>query len=210
MHRILGFADDLTGALEAGAKFAERGMRTAVTARTADCAGYEAAVLDTETRHLKREEAEAVLAAMAGEKAEAIYKKTDSTLRGHIGAELRALARVYGARVAYIPAYPAMGRTVRRGQLHVDGVPVHMTEFGRDGLNPVTSSSVAEALGAGFECEVYEGETDEDVAAAVAEHSEARLPASWPGRLRWRRSWRRGSAGGSGRSIGRRSGGVWW
>lgn len=174
MRRILGFADDLTGALEAGAKFAERGLRTAVAARTVDCAGYEAAVLDTETRHLKREEAEAVLAAMAGEEAEAIYKKTDSTLRGHIGAELRALERVYPGRAAYIPAYPAMGRTVRRGELHVDGVPVHLTAFGRDGLNPVRSGSVADAIGGGFECRVYEGETDEDVAAAVADALEER------------------------------------
>ena len=131
MLKVLGFADDLTGALEAGAKFAGRGMRTVVTAAGENCPGYEAVVVDTETRHLSRAEAEAVLTALAGGEAEVIYKKTDSTLRGHIGAELRAMAGVYGAGVAYIPAYPAMGRTVRRGQLHVNGVPVHRTAFGQ-------------------------------------------------------------------------------
>lgn len=169
MLKILGFADDLTGALEAGAKFAERGLKTVVSAEAGTYSGYEAAVVDTETRHLRRAEAEAIVEAMAGEEAEIVYKKTDSTLRGHIGAELRALARMYGASVAYIPAYPAMGRTVRRGELHVGGVPVHRTAFGRDGLNPVESSSIAEALGGGFEGVVYEGETGEDVARAVAE-----------------------------------------
>ena len=167
MLKILGFADDLTGALEAGAKFAGRGLRTVVTAKAGACAGYEATVVDTETRHLGRAEAEAVVEAMAGGDADAVYKKTDSTLRGHIGAELRVLARVYGASVAYIPAYPAMGRTVRGGQLHLDGVPVHLTAFARDGLNPVESSSIADIVGGGFECVVYEGETDEEVAGAV-------------------------------------------
>src|SRR5205823_12867102 len=73
-----------------------------------------------------------------------IYKKTDSALRGNIAAELRALAELYPQwRIGYAPAYPALGRTVNQGVLYVDGVPVADTEFARDTLNPVRSSSVS-------------------------------------------------------------------
>jgi uncharacterized protein YgbK (DUF1537 family) len=168
MTYVLVLADDLTGALEAGAKFAAAGMRSLVSARAADLPECEVPVIDTETRHLSPEEAAGAISAVPLS-ARLIYKKTDSTLRGNIAAELGELARrMPDARIAYLPAYPAMGRTVRDGQLYVDGVPVHRTTFGCDEQNPVAGSSIAEMLGEGLHCAVYDGETDADLAAAVA------------------------------------------
>jgi uncharacterized protein YgbK (DUF1537 family) len=165
--RVLAIADDLTGALEAGAKFAERGMDAAVTTRLEFEVDAAVTVVDTESRHIDADAAAARVAACA-RPASLIYKKTDSTLRGNIGPELGALRRAYPeARMTYVPAYPALRRTVRRGRLYVDGVPVHETEFGRDLLNPVGESRVREAVGADFDCEIVDGETDADVGLAA-------------------------------------------
>ena len=52
-----------------------------------------------------------------------LFKKIDSTLRGHVGEEVRAAMDASNARVAIVaPAFPAMGRTVEHGLLRVTGV----------------------------------------------------------------------------------------
>jgi uncharacterized protein YgbK (DUF1537 family) len=165
--RVLAIADDLTGALEAGAVFAAAGMRSVVlTARGWRAGGdAEVVVVDTETRHVSPDVAEAVVAECAAGWDGLIYKKTDSTLRGNIAAELRAL----GGRVAYVPAYPAMGRTVVNGRVWVDGVPLEETSFARDALNPVRSGEVRAVVDPACDCVVFDGETDAHVEAAGGE-----------------------------------------
>jgi uncharacterized protein YgbK (DUF1537 family) len=76
-----------------------------------------------------------------------IFKKTDSTLRGNIGAELKALLETTGERsIVFVPAFPEMGRTTRNRIHYVHGVPLVNTEFGIDPLSPVRSSDIAEVL----------------------------------------------------------------
>jgi uncharacterized protein YgbK (DUF1537 family) len=66
---------------------------------------------------------EAVRFAMSLHGRALIFKKIDSTLRGHIGEEVRAAMDASYARVAIVaPAFPAMGRTVEDGMLRVTGV----------------------------------------------------------------------------------------
>ncbi len=159
----LAFADDLTGALEVGAAF----RATVVTEAERAPALGRAMVLDTESRHLSPAAAAARVAAGAlalrGRTPSLIFKKTDSTLRGNIAAELRALCEVWPDRqVIYAPAYPQLGRTVRAGHLLVEGVPVHLTAFGQDALNPVRSSRVADLLGT-LPVEIVDGETVADL-----------------------------------------------
>ncbi len=167
---IFAIADDLTGALEAGAKFAAAGMETCVTTRlNALTAGV--VVFDTETRHMPGAAAAARIKALAARASEQsprlIYKKTDSTLRGNIGAELNALAEVFPDwKIVFVPAYPAMGRTVRDGELLVDGIPVHQTPIGSDLLNPVHTSSIRSLLG-GLAATIMDGETDDDIGEAA-------------------------------------------
>jgi uncharacterized protein YgbK (DUF1537 family) len=193
--RILVLADDLTGALEVGAKFAAAGVRSQV--RTVpgltphafqDATG--AFVVDTETRHAGAAEAaqrvhELACAARA-QGFSHVYKKTDSTLRGNIGAELAALMEAYeGSPLLYVPAYPQMGRTVSNGCLSVDGVLVSATGFSSDPFNPVKESHIPTLLAASCRAPVRwgrvgnlvdsdpqgmvicDGETDEDVQAAA-------------------------------------------
>jgi uncharacterized protein YgbK (DUF1537 family) len=165
---ILSLADDLTGALEAGAMFARHGISAAVSFSVTS--GTRALVIDTETRHLSPALAKEKISQCAVPDARRIYKKTDSTLRGNIGAELRALANAYaGARIAYVPAYPKLGRTVRDGCLHVDGVPVHQTQFARDALNPVPDCLIRRLLDDALPCDIFDGQTDADIDRA-AEH----------------------------------------
>ncbi|WP_321476008.1 four-carbon acid sugar kinase family protein [uncultured Paludibaculum sp.] len=167
--RLLALADDLTGALEAGARFAD----AIVTLKPVGGAFRGVMVVDTESRHLAPDVAAfRLLSAMEGVEAEILYKKTDSTLRGNIGAEFKALLGAYpDSDMYYVPAYPEMGRTVRKGVLHVDGKPVHKTSFARDPLNPVTESRIEKVLAAqGCDLErvrIFDGETQEDVLAGA-------------------------------------------
>src|SRR5947209_7900967 len=143
MTDILALADDLTGALEVGAKFAAHGIPSVVTTQVEAAPEYPVVVIDTETRHVSEAEAAAAMQVAVGAGARLVYKKTDSTLRGNIAAELRALAANLHSRIAYIPAYPALGRTVKNGHLYVHGIPVHQSPTAHDILNPVADSSIA-------------------------------------------------------------------
>ncbi len=169
MALVLIIADDLTGALECGARFAQCGLDSSV--QVGGCvlgSDADAVVIDTESRHLTCEDAAAAVRQAAAGYSGLIYKKTDSTLRGNIGAELSALSALYPEyRIAYVPAYPAMGRTVRSGILLVKGEPVSETDFGRDLLNPVRDSRVRSIIGDALDCAVFDGETDGDVESAA-------------------------------------------
>ena len=203
---ILAIADDLTGALETGAKFASRGLTSRVTTEPGLTARPEVDVLvvDTETRHLPGGEAADVVRGLAAAAVEftpwLIYKKTDSTLRGNIAAELRALQQVMPDReLIYAPAYPEMGRTVKEGRLLVHGVPVHQTAFARDPLNPVVHSDITKLLG-DVPAVLVDGESSDDVRSAArrivsAERPFAAGPASLAGALAEGISGCRGEAG---------------
>ena len=150
-----------------GAKFAAVDLEAQVTTKLVPRAGG-IVVYDTETRHLSGPEAALTIATLVQDNSQRlIYKKTDSTLRGNISAELGALARAFPDRsIVFVPAYPALGRTVRNGELLVDGIPVHETPIGRDKLNPLQSSSIQACLGS-VEATVIDGETDADIRAAA-------------------------------------------
>ena len=172
MTQVLALADDLTGALEVGAKFAAEGIASVITTDASLECTAPVLVIDTETRHLPPELAAAhvtrVLEQAHKPGVRLIYKKTDSTLRGNIAAELEALAAFYGTRVVYAPAYPAMGRTVTDGRLYVNGVLLEQTSFAQDPLNPITDSRVP----AGIFCDV-----EEDVAEAARRILQAEPPS---------------------------------
>ena len=150
--RILALADDATGALEVGAQFARETGPVPVWfgVERPDLemfAGSECLVIDTETRHLTPPEAAARVCRFARPDVAAVYKKTDSTLRGNIAAEFRALLEAYPKRpLVYVPAYPDLGRTVVEGELLVDGRPLAESAFARDPLNPATDGRIAVLL----------------------------------------------------------------
>ena len=148
----------MTGALEAGGLLAAAGIDAEVTLRT-DQWSATATVVDTETRHAQPRAAAELIRALASSARQAgvryLFKKTDSTLRGPIAAELTAVIEAWpGAPLAYLPAYPRLGRTVRHGRLHVHGVE---------------SGDIRALLaGAPEGITVFDAESEEDLSAAVA------------------------------------------
>jgi len=146
-------ADDATGALEAGVLLAracaEVRVELDLTAPAHQRAQARAVLVPT--RHHANEEAYGLMQEALRICGEAtLFLKTDSTLRGPIGACLQAIldARPHHSLV-YVPAYPVLGRTVRRGVLLVHGQPLADTEFAADPLNPIRASNVIGMLAAG-------------------------------------------------------------
>jgi uncharacterized protein YgbK (DUF1537 family) len=136
MPNALIVADDLTGAADTGAQFARRGWRTLLALQPGASAEADVLVLSTDSRGLPNAESAgaAVRAAMAGVHQEdflLVYKKIDSTLRGHPAVELEMLMAELGdSRALIAPAFPAQGRTTRAGHVFVHGVPLEQTSFG--------------------------------------------------------------------------------
>ena len=63
-------------------------------------------------------------AGRGAKRAAILFKKIDSTLRGHVAAELAAARRSVGRRaVLFTPSFPAQRRVVRDARLFVDGKP---------------------------------------------------------------------------------------
>lgn len=152
--RLLIIADDFTGALDTGVKFAAYGVRTRVVVGTEidfTAVQEEILVVDTETRHLTKKQAYDTVAQLSIKAEQAkvayIYKKTDSALRGNVGAELEALWRVSGQkRLPFQPAFPEMNRVTVNGIHFIDGVPATESPFGADPFEPVRHSKVTELI----------------------------------------------------------------
>jgi uncharacterized protein YgbK (DUF1537 family) len=156
--RAVALADDTTGALEIGALFAKQGVVSRVSLGPALPSGAQAAVVDLETRHLPPSDAYAAVQGFCRTlhgpprvgREPRLYKKTDSALRGNIGAEMQALLDAFpGVALVYVPAYPALGRSVRGGKLRIGGLPVSRTPFAGDALNPSIHDDIPVALAAG-------------------------------------------------------------
>ena len=161
MAQVLVVADDLTGANATGARFARTGMRvvTVTPEHVSRVVGdYDVVVANLDSRHVPAEQAADLIADVV----EAVWpvglvvKRTDSTLRGNIGAELEAAYREVrdrvpaGTRVRVLlaPAFPGSGRTTENGVQLLNGVPLQDTELTRDPLSPVTTGTVADIVAA--------------------------------------------------------------
>ncbi len=143
MTRLLILADDLTGAADTGAFFAQSGLDARISLspeRFPDC---DVLVLTSESRHLPPQEAFervrtlSARARQAGKLDGWVYKKIDSTLRGSPAEELAALMQSTGLRRAFVcPAFPAQGRLTRSGCQHAPGIaPIELRGlFERAGL----------------------------------------------------------------------------
>ena len=158
-HRRLDVAivaDDLTGALDAAAPFAGRGLETRILldfeqAAAAVETNTRVLSLTSESRHLSPTAADervwnATRAALAGAP-RILLKKIDSTLRGNIAAEIMAGLRATGLQHALIaPAVPRHGRIMREGEVFMNGVPLRQTEIGADALSPSPSAPLPQIL----------------------------------------------------------------
>jgi len=193
-------ADDLTGAADAGAPFAQAGLRTYLALRRPAVSAVDVLVLSTESRHLSPGDAYARTFAAVSTlpRAGLVYKKIDSTLRGNPAAELKAVMDAMVATQALIaPAFPAQERTTIGGRQLVGGVPIEQTAFARDvvssdiaallrhdaalpvSLLPLSVVRLQPALAATLRRPgllIADAETDEDLAVLAAAALDARIP----------------------------------
>lgn len=154
MKQLIGIiADDLTGANDSGVQLTEKGINTSVLFDIP--AGQEkldsGIVIDTNSRALAKEKATVITKQASQFLQQAgyvnIYKKMDSTLRGHIGTELLALYDVFNPAFMFIaPAFPSLGRTTKNGIHYVNGEEIAKTEISKDPKHPVTESSIPKLL----------------------------------------------------------------
>ncbi|OLT14628.1 hypothetical protein BJF78_18100 [Pseudonocardia sp. CNS-139] len=148
-------ADDLTGAADAAAPFAVRGLTVAVALTEAAPDAEVLAVL-TDNRSRPAAEAAARTRAAVGRMrdrgAQRLFVKIDSVLRGQVRADVEgALAAWPAPGAVATPAFPGQGRTVRDGVLSVHGRQ--------------TEPQVAAHFPAGVE--VVDAETHEDLVAVA-------------------------------------------
>lgn len=165
---LWGFiADDLTGACIVGGKLANVGARPVVaTDLDADPAllprDQEGAFppgtvigVNAESRNVDRETAVRRVARAAiwlrDIGCQKIFKFIDSSLRGHVGAELDAVLEALGVTWAVVvPGTPSFGRVVKGGHLYIEGVPAHMSPHVRsDVFSKLDTDDVSEIFGAG-------------------------------------------------------------
>lgn len=157
-------ADDLTGACDAGVKFANQGFTTIV-------------MVDPMSRFDPRAEVIVVSTGSRGDEAERaglkvrtccrnlrdhevsiLFRKIDSTLRGNLRAELDAVMEAGDFDAALVtPSFPEMGRVLRGGML-----------FPRD-INSVCEIHLPTLLPRADGFTVADAETDDDLAGIAAE-----------------------------------------
>lgn len=141
MIRMLVIADDLTGAADCGLACAGCGLDTVIALDECQDCDADVLAIDANTRSSELHEAAATMERLIRAHARAdellIYKKIDSTLRGNVAAELKAVLAALkalmgeGARTVAVlaPAFPATGRTTVDGRQLVKGTPLSETDL---------------------------------------------------------------------------------
>lgn len=128
MERLAIIADNLIGASDAGVQFRKFGFSTQVVFNHAElidhCAGVDVVAISTNSRKIAADVAyERVYqlgSALIKLGFRRFYKKIDSTLRGNIAEEVKALMESLALTLAIIvPSYPAHGRIVENGYLQI-------------------------------------------------------------------------------------------
>ena len=162
--RIAILADDLTGAADTAAGMLAAGRPWVTWQRSNGSLAWHdddrIVAIDAGTRQASAADAGksvrdlAALCRTAG--FAHIYKKIDSTLRGHIGIEVKAALDGWGHRSLAIvaPAFPAMRRTTVDGRQRVDDVPLDcppLAETLTSASVPVTMASLADVRGGGLD-----------------------------------------------------------
>jgi uncharacterized protein YgbK (DUF1537 family) len=204
MTGLVIIADDLTGAADSAALLVRRGRTSVVIDPGGDWPADEVLSVDTDSRHCSPDVAAgrvALVTDRARQLGAQVVKKIDSTLRGNVVAELRAMTEACsrdGERVLLVvaPAFPATGRTTVGGVVHVDGerLAAHGSDgdvvalLGRGGLQSVLLRAMPQqspvalathldaAHDAGHAAVVVDATSDEQLATVVEASRRASRP----------------------------------
>ena len=140
-------ADDFTGAMDSGAQFSYSPL--GVHFRFAGETTGDVEIINTASREIDeaaaRTRVDSACKILSGRQ---LFKKIDSTLRGHVAAEIKtilSMSHQYNKAVI-CSAAPLQGRLIRNGILYVNNVPLEQTSFKDDPVYPARTSKVAELL----------------------------------------------------------------
>lgn len=146
MNTYLIIADDFTGSNDSALELAHRGLST-IIGFSSPKGTVESYVLDTESRNREGDEAyrmtKALIKDLDIDSYDIVLKKIDSTLRGNILEEIRAIDEKMNSDLILVaPAFSQMGRTCVGGTVFVNSVKLLDTEFAHDPLKPVTEDNL--------------------------------------------------------------------
>ena len=157
MDNYLIIADDFTGANDTGVQLKKRGIKTNVILDTKNINDFSISyVIDTESRGLTEKDAyEKVknqIKKLFTQDFELVYKKVDSTLRGNIVSEIKAVDEEYKPElIIFAPAFPDIKRTTIDGIQKLNDVRIVDTEVAKDPKKPVKEDNINKLLQKGFE-----------------------------------------------------------
>ena len=191
---MIVIADDITGAAEmAGIAFCQgQQVRLVCGGSVCGCgtATYGTTVIATDTRSMSEAEAVAETRRITSafiHHTSAIFKKTDSALRGHVVAELTALMEATGyQRAIYLPANPSKGRIIRGGtyyikevsseRLEVREMPISETAFSYDPEFPAKTSVLRERFPDAESKGIImpDAENEEDIQKIIAKYNDGK------------------------------------
>jgi D-threonate/D-erythronate kinase len=134
--------------MDTGLQCSKYGLETVVSWDGRALPDAEVLVLDTDSRAAPASEAAQRLCRAAQAIGDRLaYKKVDSTMRGNIGYELRALTDILEPRAIVVaPAFPQSGRTTLDGHQRVHGQRLEHTFFAHDPRWPMTESHLPTLL----------------------------------------------------------------
>ena len=119
--KYLIIADDFTGANDTAVQVKKRGYNIKVTFSPPLKIEEKFVVIDTETRTISGDKAyqtvkNIIKNLLKKEDFSFIYKKIDSTLRGNIIKEIKAIDEIYQPEIViFAPALPKLGRITQSG-----------------------------------------------------------------------------------------------
>jgi uncharacterized protein YgbK (DUF1537 family) len=149
---IIVIADDITGAAEMGGIALRYDQKVIVSDDLNKNEETDVLVIYTNTRSMQKHQAVEVMRAITAKayqlKPELFYKKTDSVLRGHVLAEIKAqMMALHLEKALLVPVNPSLGRVIKGGQYFLNGQLIHETSFSSDPEFPILSSQIEKMLG---------------------------------------------------------------
>ena len=151
--RYLIIADDFTGANDTGVQLRRRGLSTNVYFSNVKSMmnPNSSIVIDTETRNTDPDTAYSIVKQSVSNidfaKYRYVIKKVDSTIRGNIAAEVKAVDEEYKPElIIFAPALPDLDRTTESGVQKLKGINICNTELAKDPKSPVKEDNLERIL----------------------------------------------------------------
>ena len=151
MKNYLIVADDLTGANDTGVQLTKRGMKVKVVFKYYGFSNSTSCVLDTETRNFEAkaayEKTKKMIEGIDFSNYNYVVKKVDSTLRGNVAEEIKAIDEKYKSDlIIFMPALPDLNRTTVDCIHYLNHIRITDTEIAKDPLKPVLEDNLANIL----------------------------------------------------------------